>query len=179
MLATSCLIGFGAQHFMPFMNVFFSKELHATPAQLGIVFAISQASVAAATMLSPWLARSLGWVRAITLVQWIATPLLFLMSWSPGLWPTAIAFALRTTFMQMVNPIKGQFVLSQVNRDHRGKASAVLNLGNSLSQSAGSYSAAFVIPAFGYGAAFQTAAGAYALSTVLFWWWFRRLDDAR
>lgn len=177
-LSTGMLISFGASHFMPFMNVFFARQLAATPQQIGIIFAAAQATVAVATIITPALAKRMGPIRAITLVQSFATPLLFTMSWAPGLLLTSIAFALRNAFMQMVNPIKGPLALGLVSRENRGKANGILMLGNSLAQGVGSFSAGLIISTAGYGWSFRVAAVTYAMSTALFWLFFRNLDRA-
>lgn len=176
-LITGMLISFGASHFMPFMNVFFARQLLATPQQIGIIFAAAQATVAVATMITPALAKRMGPIKAITLVQALATPLLFTMSWAPGLFLTSVAFALRNALMQMANPIKGPLALGAVTKENRGKANGILVLGNSLASGVGSFSAGMVISAVGYGRSFRVAALTYAMSTALFWLFFRKMDQ--
>jgi MFS family permease len=176
-LIAGMLISFGASHFMPFMNVFFAQELLATPQQIGIIFAVAQATVAVATMMTPVLAKRIGPIRAITLVQALAIPLLFTMSWAPGLLLTSVVFALWNALMQMVNPIKGPLALGAVAKENRGKANGILVLGNNLASGAGSFSAGLIISAVGYGWSFRVAAVTYALSTALFWLFFRKMDQ--
>lgn len=175
-LITTALISFGASHFLPFMNAFFSRALQATPAQIGVIFSLSQATVALASLSAPFLAEKMGKIRAIVFFQSFAVPLLFTMAWAPNLAITAVAFALRNAFMQMVGPIKNPLALSLVTQENRGKVNGILNLVNSLAQSGGSFSAGYIIHYIGYGPSFSVAAVTYFISTVLFWLFFRHLD---
>jgi len=176
-LLTTALISFGASHFLPFMNAFFSRALQATPAQIGLIFSFSQATVALASLSAPLLAERMGKIRAIVFFQSFAVPLLFTMAWAPNLALTAVAFALRNAFMQMVGPIKNPLALSLVSQENRGKVNGILNLVNSLAQSAGSFSAGHIIHSAGYGLSFSVAALTYFISTALFWFFFHRLDE--
>jgi MFS family permease len=171
---TGGLMTYGASHFQPFMSIYLTRELGATPAQLGLAQAAVQTCVVAGVLLAPIAAVRLGPVRAVALSQGVSVPLFFVMGHVPVLAVVAACHSLRSMLVQAVGPIKSGFTLSLLAAETRGTANGLLNMTNSFINALAVFLAGRLIFARGYEPAFWVAAAAYTLSTVTFWAFFAR-----
>jgi hypothetical protein len=125
----------------------------------------------------PAIARRLGKVGSVVLVQGLSIPFLVVLGFSPALWTVVAAMAVRSSLMNAGNPIANAFAMEQVPAGDRATLSGAQNLLWSLGWViAGpwySITQAVLGPELGYPVEFLTITLLYSAATSLYWWWFR------
>lgn len=176
LLLPGFLIALGAGQVIPFLNLFIAGKFGLEIAALNAVFAITSLGTVVAILVQPALARRLGKVGSVVLVQGASIPFLLVLGFSPVLPMVIAAMAVRSSLMNAGNPIANAFAMEQVAPADRATLSAAQGL---------LWSAGWVIagPWFsltqrylgfeaGYTLNFLTIIALYTLATALYWTWF-------
>lgn len=177
LLVPSLLIALGAGQVIPFLNLFIAGRFGLEVAALNAVFAVTALGTIGAILVQPAIARRLGKVRSVVLVQGASIPFLLVLGFSPVLWTVVLAMAVRSSLMNAGNPIANAFAMERVRPEDRATFSAA----QSVVWSAGWvvagpwYSLTQATLGFetGYALNFLTIVAFYTLATSLYWWWFR------
>jgi MFS family permease len=175
------LIALGAGQVIPFLNLFIEQKFQLDLAQLNLVFAFTSLGTVLAILLQPALARRLGKVGSVVVVQGISIPFLVVLGFSPVLWTVVIAMAVRNSLMNAGNPIANAFAMEHVHPSERATYSAA---------SSELWSLGWVIAGFyysilqatlgfsgGYAIDFITIIALYSLGTFLYWHWFHEVEE--
>jgi MFS family permease len=171
------LTALGAGQVIPFLNVFIETKFDLSLASLNLVFAISAFGTTLAILLQPVLARRVGKVGSVVLVQAVSIPFIVVLGFSPLLWTVVLALAVRNSLMNAGSPMITAFSQEQVRRDERATLAAAQNLLWSLGWVIaglwyGALQAALGF-SLGYTVAFVTIIALYSAATALYWLWFR------
>jgi MFS family permease len=167
------LVGLGAGLFVPFFNVYFVKVHVATTAQVGFIFSVGQVLTGLATLAAPLLARRFGKVYAVGLGQAGSVPFLVMLAFVPNLGVAVAAYWGRTVLMNMIQPVQSAFTMEVIPSRLRATAASLTNTTWSVAWAASAAIGGELIIRAGYSPIFLIAAVAYALSTLLFVWYFR------
>ncbi len=175
---TSCsvIVGFGAGIIVPYFNVYFSQELSATSAQIGLIFSAGTLSMGVASLILPFLVRRFGKVGSTVLTQYVSIPFLLLMMVSTTIFHAFIGHFLRTTLMNVSQPAQRNFYLDHIQENERGKASSISQMGSTLFRAAGSNIGGYLIATGNFSRAFQITAVIYVVGTTLFYFFFRKKE---
>ncbi len=176
------LTALGAGQVIPFLNVFVEKKFDLNLASLNLVFAISAFGTTVAILLQPILARRMGKVGSVVLVQAVSIPFIAILGFSPVLWTVVVALAVRNSLMNAGSPMISAFGQEQVRPDERATLAAFSNLLWSLGWVVaglwyGLLQATLGFDA-GYTVAFVTITVLYTVATVLYWAWFHDAEAA-
>ena len=171
------LISIGAGQVLPFMNLFIQGKFGLDLASLNVLFALTSLGTMLAVLFQPVIAKRLGRLPSVVIVQGISIPFLVVLGFSPLLWTVIAAMTVRNSLMNAGNPIFFAFALDQVAPAERATFSAV----SALLWSAGWalagpwYSILQANLGFdaGYAVNFATIIVLYTVATVLLWLWFR------
>jgi MFS family permease len=171
------LTSIGAGQVLPFLNLFIQRKFGLDLASLNVVFALTSLGTMLAVLFQPVIARRLGRLRSVVIVQGLSIPFLIVLGFSPLLWTVIAAMTVRNSLMNAGNPIFFAFALDQVAPAERATFSAV----SALLWSAGWaiagpwYSVLQANLGFdaGYAVNFATIIALYSLATALLWLWFR------
>ncbi len=171
------LTALGAGQVIPFLNVFIEGKFDLSLASLNLVFAISALGTTLAILLQPVLARRVGKVGSVVVVQSVSIPFILVLGFSPVLWTVVLALAVRNSLMNAGSPMITAFSQEMVRRDERATLAAAQNLLWSLGWIIaglwyGALQAALGFEA-GYTVAFATITTLYTIATALWWAWFR------
>ncbi|MFH0750563.1 MAG: MFS transporter [Chloroflexota bacterium] len=170
------LIALGAGQVIPFLNVFIERKFGLDLAALNVIFAITSLGTFVAIMVQPALARRVGKVGSVTLVQAASIPFLVVLGFSPVLWTVIGAMAVRNSLMNAGNPIANAFAMEQLRPGERATYSATGSLLWSLGWVIAGpwYSVLQGWLGFeaGYAVNFATIIVLYSLGTWLYWHWF-------
>ncbi len=176
LLIPGFLIALGAGQIIPFLNLFIEWKFGLEIAALNAVFAITSLGTIAAILVQPALARRLGKVASVVLVQGMSIPFLLVLGFSPALWTVIGAMAVRSSLMNAGNPIANAFSMEQVAAGDRATLSAAQSLLWSLGWViAGpwySLTQAVLGPVLAYPVNFATIIVLYTVATALYWSWF-------
>lgn len=171
----SAVIGFGAGVVVPFFNVYFSRVLHATAAQIGVIFSASQLSVGIAQLVLPVMVRRLGKVGSTVVTQYLSIPFMLVMM-SYSLFAAFVGFFFRMAFMNMSFPAQQNFYMDHIREHERGKAASLSQFGSTIFRAAGSNLGGYLIAAGSFSHPFYVAALMYGVGTTLFYAFFRNKE---
>ncbi|MDI6897342.1 MFS transporter [Methanocella conradii] len=149
LVAISCLIGLGAGLIVPFFNVYFSKMLSATPGQIGLIFAMAQASMAVGAMAVPCMVSRIGKVKTVSLTYLLSIPFLVILAITTNLYIAGAAYILRMLFMNMSVPISNSFSMEIVHSEEMASVSSLTSMGSYISIAVSSYVAG-VLMSYGF-----------------------------
>jgi MFS family permease len=171
------LTALGAGQVIPFLNVFVESKFDLSLASLNLVFAISALGTTLAILLQPILARRVGKVGSVVLVQSVSIPFIAVLGFSPILWTVVVALAVRNSLMNAGSPMITAFSQEQVRPDERATLAAAQNLLWSLGWVIAGLWYGVLQAALGfetgYTVAFVTITVLYSVATGLYWLWFR------
>ncbi len=182
LLLPGFLIAVGAGQVIPFMNLFVEHRFGLDLASLNAVFAITSLGTVVAVLLQPALARRMGKIGSVVLVQGASIPFLVVLGFSPVLWMVVAAMAVRSSLMNAGNPIFNAFAMERVGPSERATLSAAMSLLWSLGWVIAGpwYSLLQATLGFdrGYAVNFVTIIVLYSVATFLYWTWFVRPERA-
>ena len=181
LLLPTFVISIGAGQVIPFLNVFVQARFGLDVVALNAAFAVTSLGTMVAILFQPAVARRLGRIRSVILVQGASIPFLLVLGFSPVLWTVIAAMAVRNSLMNAGNPIFNAFAMDHVSPGERASLAALLSLEWSVGWViAGAYYSAVhaLIPSFdaAYGVNFATIIVLYSIATFLYWRWFGRAE---
>ncbi|ADN51761.1 MFS transporter [Vulcanisaeta distributa] len=137
-LLPEALIGLGAGVIIPLFSLWFYLKFHINIASLGIVYAISNATLALGTLMAPTISRLLrSRVISVVMLEGLATGVLAIM---PSIYdlPLLLAlFIIRNTLMNMANPLLTSLINELVPREERGRVFGLWNMISSIPRAIG------------------------------------------
>lgn len=167
------IVGFGAGLIMPFFNLYFAQRYGATAPQIGLYFSVAQIITLVATLGGPLLARKVGKLKAVTVLQLVSLPFLVTLGFETTLAISVIAFWLRSAFMQMSSPLVNSFAMDEIPPALRARAQAIDNMCWYVGWAVSSAVSGQIMARFGFAWPYYLTAFCYGLATVTFWWNFR------
>jgi MFS family permease len=170
---TSGIISFGAGMVVPLMSAWFKLQYGIPDSVSGPILGLSSIAIAVATLAGPGLAARMGTVKAIVVTQAASTIFMIATPIFPSYILASAVYTTRAFLMNMATPLAQSMIMGLVGKYERGAASgissALWRLPNALSTFIGAW-----LMALGFLAApFFVAGLLYALSIVLFWWFFK------
>jgi len=136
--------------FTPFANVYLSKDLHISLAQIGLIFSAAQAVQFCVGLLTPLVFRRLGLVNGIVATQVATAAALGCLA---GTHDRRLAVALYLSFAAtqwMSSPGLYNLLMSEVPDEERSSASAMTMFCNAVLQSCATAGAGILFVRFGY-----------------------------
>jgi MFS family permease len=180
LLLPGFLISIGAGQVIPFLNLFIQRKFGLDLTSLNAVFALTSLGTLAAILAQPRLARRLGQITSVVIVQGASIPFLVVLGFSPILWTVIAAMAVRNSLMNAGNPIYTAFAMEQVTGAERATLSAAMSVVWQAGWVIGGtwYAVLQATLGFegGYTVNFITIIALYSIATGLYWLWFRRVD---
>jgi predicted MFS family arabinose efflux permease len=167
------IVGFGAGLIMPFFNLYFAQRYGATAPQIGLYFSVAQIITLVATLGGPLLARKVGKLKAVTVLQLVSLPFLVTLGFETTLAISVIAFWLRSAFMQLSSPLVNSFAMDEIPPALRARAQAIDNMCWYVGWAVSSAVSGQIMARFGFAWPYYLTAFCYGLATVTFWWNFR------
>jgi MFS family permease len=176
------LISIGAGQVIPFLNLFIQGKFGLDLATLNGVFALTSVGTFIAILAQPVLARRLGQIGSVVMVQAASIPFVVILGFSPVLWTVIAAMMVRNSLMNASNPIFTAFAMEQVTSAERATLSAAMTVLWSAGWVIGGtmYAVAQATLGFeaGYALNFLALIALYSTAAFLYWTWFRP-DDRR
>lgn len=176
------MIGMGAGILIPFFQLQFKLRFDMVPTQIGIVFAFTQITMAAAILILPRVADRIGSVRLIVGAEGLATISLVMMP-IVVIFPS-LAFELflalyvvRTILMNMSGPVSNAFTMSRVSPGNRALTTSVITVSWIGTHAVGSFIGGYII-GISLDLPFYICAAFYGLATLTYYLFFRKMDDA-
>jgi MFS family permease len=174
------IISIGAGQVLPFLNLFIQRKFGLDLTSLNAVFALTSLGTLVAILAQPRLARRLGQITSVVIVQAVSIPFLVVLGFSPILWTVITAMAVRNSLMNAGNPIFTAFAMEHVTTAERATLSAAMSVLWQAGWVIGGtwYAVLQATLGFegGYALNFVTIITLYSIATGLYWLWFRQVD---
>ncbi|MEK7315218.1 MAG: MFS transporter [Candidatus Eisenbacteria bacterium] len=179
LILPSMLIGLGAGLIIPFMNLYFHDRFGLNEAEIGILFAVMQGFMVLGNLFGPAVSRRLGLVGGVVATQLASVPFMLALGLS-GWLPVVIAsFFLRSTLMNMNQPLTSHFAMEVVRERNHAVTNSLLALSWFVAWAISADIGGAMIERSGYTTPLLIAAGLYVLASVLYWYFFRGVEERR
>ncbi|MEP7199709.1 MAG: hypothetical protein ABI874_07825, partial [Chloroflexota bacterium] len=188
------LIAFGAAFVIPLFSVYFhDSALHAHDEQIGGVFAIGSLALSFAALASPLVAQRMGKVRSVFALRMLSVPFVVILAFAPhtdihyiasflsnvgtALSLATLAYVGRTVLYNMSTPIFSAFSMEQLDPGERGATIGIQAAVASLAAAIGGYFGGQWMALHDFQTPLLLMAGLYFTSTMLFWLFFRGVEQ--
>jgi MFS family permease len=119
-------LGLGAGFVIPYLNLYFTRQLRVSVAAFGTLGAVSQLTLGLATLLAGLLAARGGVVRLVVVTQTLALAFLLLLAVAPAAPVAMAAFVLRQALMDMSTPVAQGWLLGLAAPEQRATTASLL-----------------------------------------------------
>ena len=177
-LLPEALIGLGAGVIIPLFSLWFYLKFHINIASLGIVYAISNATLALGTLMAPSISRLMrSRVASVVMLEGLATGVLAIM---PSIYDLPLLLALfivRNTLMNMANPLLTSLINELVPREERGRVFGIWNMISSIPRAVGPGIGGYLMDIGYLDMPLYITSALYATAVVLFYVLLRGVED--
>ncbi|AZR72453.1 hypothetical protein BBF96_03065 [Anoxybacter fermentans] len=176
-LIYSLMIGTGAGLVVPLFNIFLRIRLEATDFQIGLLISLTQIATSVGSLFTPYLVGLLGQLYAVVVLQFLSIPFLIIVGGVPYLPIVSVAYFLRTSLMNMVNPIIEAVSMQVVHEDERAAASSLIRTIRSFGRGIGVYLSGIILANGNYLLPFILTCILYLSGSLIFYFSFRFNPD--
>jgi len=164
----------GAGLIMPFMNIFFRNVHHQSDASIGVMFAWGSMAMGLGLLVAPVLAERYGKIQVVVVTQALSIPFLAMLGFSPWFSLSALAYYVRLTLMNMSSPVYQTFVMEQVYPDSRAMVASLTSMASNFGWAFSPTISGYFQVNYGFWPAFLSTIILYAISIVMYYFWFWR-----
>lgn len=161
-------VGLGAGLVVPFFGVYLKYMLDTTESVVGLILSFAQLGTVFGGLSVPFLSRKIGNYKTIVITQLLSIPLLIAIGLPQGIIIVAIAFFLRSSLMNMGQPIIRNISMHIVNEQHRPLMSAMRAMSNNLTRALGIFLGGKIMENFTYNTPYAFTILFYLIATSIF-----------
>jgi len=170
------LIGAGAGLIIPFLNLYFRDRFGLSPDRIGFFYFCVTCAMFLGILAGPLLTKRFGLVRAVVLTQLASIPFMLTLSYTYYLPLAFAAFVLRGALMNIGVPLGTHFGMEMCERTEQGLVNALLMVSWTGSWMLSAAVGGRLIDLYGYSITFDITIGLYCLSSVYYYWSFRKAE---
>ena len=168
----SIIIGIGAGMIVPYFNVYFTKFIHASVFQTGLIFAVANVFMVAGFIVIPHLAAKIGRARSAVITQAASLPFLIIMAITTNILAASAAYIMRMFLMNMASPAQTSLQMEVIHPEERGFAVGLMSTGNSMAVAASTYISGTLLVGGNYVLPFVITILAYIVAAALLYYFF-------
>lgn len=158
----------GAGMVVPFFSVYLKYSLQIDDARVGSIMAFAQFGCVIGGLLIPLIARKLGVHRAVVACQLLSIPFLLSIAFPTGIGVVALSFFMRSSLMNMVNPLIQNLGMEMVHPLDRANLSGLMTLFGNITRGLGIAAGGYLMKNISYNAPYYFTVFFYLCSTALF-----------
>jgi len=113
------LVGMGAGFIIPFMNLYFRNVFGLGSDRIGVYFSILQIFMFIGMMSAPFISKRFGMIKGIVITQLLSLPFMLIMALTKNIAFAVGAFFLRTTLMNMNQPMNRNFTMEIMKKEEQ------------------------------------------------------------
>lgn len=166
-------IGLGAGMVVPFFGVYLKYMLSTSESLVGLILSFAQLGTVIGGLSVPWLSGRLGNYKTIVLTQMLSIPLLIAIGFPQGILLVALAFFLRSSLMNMSQPLIRNIAMNIASEAHRPLMSAMRVMVNNLTRALGIFIGGYLMERYTYNTPYAFTIVFYLIGTGLFYFLFR------
>ncbi len=174
LVATGLVLALGGGLVVPFVNVYFMREFGAGSGTVGLIRSLGIVVQVLGSLGAPWLGLRLGLVGGVAAARLVSAPFLLLMGFLPFLPVAAAAFALRTFFVYLSDPLHTDFSMRIIPPEGRATANSLTFLGWNATLALGGWAGGQLIVRAGYEPLFLLGSSITVAAAAVYWLTFRR-----
>lgn len=173
-------IGLGAGLVVPFFGVYLKYILETSDSLVGLILSFAQLGTVFGGLSVPYLSKKIGNYKTIVLTQLLSIPLLIAIGFPQGIVIVAIAFFLRSSLMNMGQPLIRNIAMDIVKEQQRPFMSAMRVMVNNIARALGIYIGGSLMESISYNAPYALTILFYLIGTILFYLLFKdRMKEKR
>jgi MFS family permease len=171
---SSAIIAVGAGMVVPLMTAWLRLQYGIPDTISGPILGGASIVIAVATLAGPFLAKRLGLVKAIVIMQASSTVFMFATPLSSSYIVASTVYTVRAFLMNMASPLSQSMIMGLVDEKDRGMASGINTALWRLPNAFSTYIGASLMQMGLLAAPFFIASLLYSISIGLFWYFFRK-----
>ena len=169
-------IGFGAGFIVPLIGTWFLYRFGVGDSYSGPLLALSDILIGLAAFASPRLAAKYGQMNAIMLTTGSSMVFMLAMAFLPNVFLAGAFYVVRSSLMNMSNPLLDSFSMSIFPPEQRGLVSGLTNTVFRLPNSVSTYIGGYLLGVRLLELPFLVASGFYVVGLVGFFFFFIARD---
>ena len=176
MILVYTFFGLGWGLALPYFNVYLDVILNAGSDEIGIMFSLAEVLMMIALLFLPALTERFGKIRVASIVQILSIPFLMLFISTPVLPLVGFAYVMRSTLMNLANPILNNFKLEIVSEEERATMNSIAWMTCYVFVGVGTYAGGYILAAGDYRLPFIITCGMYAAAAILNYVFFDKVE---
>jgi len=177
LILPSMMIGLGAGLIIPFMNLYFRDRFGLDAAAIGTLYAVMQGFMVVGNLFGPAVSRRLGLVGGVVATQLASVPFMLALGLSGWLPLVVASFFLRSTLMNMNQPLSSHFAMEVVREKDHAVTNSLLALSWFVAWAISADIGGAMIERDGYTTPLLIAAALYVGASLLYWYFFRNVEE--
>ncbi|MGL4687736.1 MAG: MFS transporter [Fusobacteriaceae bacterium] len=169
------IIGFGAGLVVPFFSVYLKYQLNIDSASVGGIMALSQVGLVIGGISVPYVSKILGKENTIIICQLLSIPFLISIAFPQGIVIVAISFLLRSTLMNLNQPLIQNISMDIVEEEDRALMSSLILMTSYLTRAVSVIIAGYVMENISYNLPYYVTVVLYLSGTYTFYKFFRKI----
>jgi len=161
-------IGLGAGMVVPFFSVYLKYTLDIENSIVGVIFSIAQMGCVLGGLAVPYLVKVWGRERTVIICQLLSVPFLISIAFPQGIILITISFLMRSTLMNLNNPINQNLSMEMVGEEERPILSSLFALSGNFTRAIGIVLGGYLMENVSYNTPYYFTIILYLLGTYLF-----------
>lgn len=163
------VIGFGAGLVIPFFSVYLKFALNIDNEKVGIIMGLSQLGLVLGGFLVPYISKLLGREMTVVVCQLLSIPFLISIVFPQGIFVMGLSFFLRSTLMNLNQPLIQNISLETVEYENRALMSSVISMSSNATRALSMIVAGYLMENVSYTAPYYITVILYLIGTVIFY----------
>jgi MFS family permease len=176
MIVVYSFFGMGWGLALPYFNVYLDVILNAGSEEIGVIFSVAEVLMMLALLFLPTLTERFGKVRVTSLVQLLSIPFLVIFISTSAIWIAGFAYIMRSTLMNLANPVMNNFKLEIVTEEQRATVNSITWMTCYTFVGIGTYMGGHIMALGDYKLPFVITCGMYAAAAILYYVYFDRIE---
>ncbi|MBT9156884.1 MAG: Multidrug resistance protein MdtG [Firmicutes bacterium] len=177
LLVPEIILGFGAGMIIPFLNVYFARQLGASAAQIGSIFSVMSLVTTVALLCAPLLEGKYGTVKAAVYTRILSVPLFLTIALTNTLWIGAVAAWFRSALMNASMPLVSKFNMEVASPSERATLSSLVGMTWTVGWALGARLGGRWMETYGYNFPYFITAALYVISAIVFYYFCLPLEE--
>ncbi|MCQ8211613.1 MFS transporter [Cetobacterium somerae] len=173
------IIGFGAGLVIPFFSVYLKFSLNIDNEKVGIIMGLSQIGLVIGGLLVPYISKILGRENTVVVCQLLSIPFLISIAFPQGIFVLGVSFFLRSTLMNLNQPLIQNISLETVEYESRALMSSIVSVSSNVTRALSMIIAGYLMEKVSYNFPYYITVVLYLIGTGVFYRSFKEEKPLR
>ncbi len=179
MILVYSFYGMGWGLALPYFNVYLDTIMGAGSEEIGVIFSLGEIFMMFALLFLPGLTERFGKIKVASAVQLLSIPFLLIFISTSWLWIAGLAYIMRSTFMNLANPILNNFKLEIVAEEQRASMNSITWMTCYVFVGIGTFISGQMLAYGNYRLPFMLTCVMYAAAAILYYARFDKIEKQR